>query len=71
MTSESINELMEATDISAANKALDQGWKFITVVSRAEEAVYVLGRHKETATEAAIRKANAEKAEAAKKQLWS
>lgn len=70
MTSENINELMEAADIAAANKALDEGWKFITVLSRAEEAVYVLGRHKETAREAIIRRTNAEKAEAAKKELW-
>lgn len=73
MTLEHINELMEASDVSSANKALDEGWTFISVVSKEDNAIYVLGRHKETPKEAAIRRVKAEnaaaKAEAAKK-IW-
>jgi hypothetical protein len=69
----SINCLMEAEDLTAANKALAEGWSLISALSRADKIVYILGRHKETAQEAAIRTVNAEQAaEKAKaaKNLW-
>ena len=61
MTPKAINELMEAPDVTAANKALDEGWTFISVLNKNDSTIYLLGRHKETPMEAAIRKIKAEK----------